>query len=128
MLYTKGFLLAGALATALTLAALAELPARPGSAGPALGADDLGALEHLGAAVDTHEFPRDRIQEPDFDMAQAAHDAAELASGRTRAALLRLADAASRSALAFLVEYNLAAGGWESTCGVRMPAATPAAA
>jgi len=24
--------------------------------------------------------------------------------------------------------YNLAAGGWESTCGVRMPAATPAAA
>jgi hypothetical protein len=130
MLYTRGFLLAGALATAVTLAAIAELPSSAAAQKerPVPDATDLDALAHLGRAVDAHTFHRHRLSEPDFDIAGHARDAAERASGRMRESLLVLADSASRSALEFLVDYNVAAGGWEAATGVRMPAATPAAA
>ncbi|GAA4167160.1 hypothetical protein [Gryllotalpicola koreensis] len=126
MLYTRGFLLAGAIATALTLAALADLPssATAAQARPALGDADRDALGCLGRAVDAHTFFRERLREPDFDIAGHARDAAELADGRTRETLLALADSASRSALEFLVDYNIAAGAWEAASGIRMPAAT----
>jgi hypothetical protein len=130
MLYTRGFVLAGAIATALTLAAIAALPssAETAQAGPALGDADRNALGRLGRAIDTHTFLRERLREPDFDMAGHARDAADLAEGRTREALLTLADSASRSALEFLVDYNIAAGAWEAASGIRMPAATTSAA
>jgi hypothetical protein len=131
MLYTQGFVLAGTLATAIALAAVAELPARPGRSPeprPAPGAGDLRAIGLLRDAVDAHTFRRGRLREPDADIAVRAREAAELAEGRVRETLLDLADSASRSALEFLVDYNLTAGGWELATGMRMPAAAPAAA
>ena len=129
MLYTRGFVLAGVLATALTLAAIAELPANAEATQvrPDLGSADRDALARLGGAVDAHTFLRERLREPDFDIAGHVRDAADLTDGRTRHALLTLADSASRSALEFLVDYNMAAGSWEAASGIRMPAATPAA-
>ena len=132
MLYTRGFLLTGVLAAAITLAALAELPRegrapRESEPEPSLTAGDVDALGRLGAALETHAFTRDRLDEPDFEIAGEAHAAAALADGGTRKTLLRLADAASHSALKFLVDYNLAAGGWEAAAGIRMPIAAPAA-
>ncbi|GAA4161065.1 hypothetical protein GCM10022286_18090 [Gryllotalpicola daejeonensis] len=126
MLYTRGFLLAGVVAAAVTLAAIAELPAS--SAGAETRHVDVAertALHQLGRAVGAHVFPRERLREPDFDMALQARDAAELTQGHTRAAMLKLADSASRSALEFLVDYNIAAGGWEAETGIRMPSAAP---
>ncbi|GAA4191423.1 hypothetical protein GCM10022288_22180 [Gryllotalpicola kribbensis] len=125
MLYTRGFLLGGVVAAAVTLAAIAELPASAGTAqkqAPCVA--DRDALHRLARAVDDHTFHRDRLREPDFDMAVSAREAADLAEGRTREALLVLADSAARSALEFLVDYNIAAGGWEAATGIRMPAAT----
>lgn len=130
MLYTRGFVLAGVIAAALTLAAIADLPssAEAVQARPSLDEADRDALGHLGQAVDAHTFLRERLREPDFDIAGHARDAAELTDGRTREALLSLADSASRSTLEFLVDYNIAAGAWEAASGIRMPAATTAAA
>lgn len=130
MLYTRGFVLAGVLATALTLAAMAEVPvgAQAAEARPTVGPADRDALTRLGRAIDEHTFLRERLREPDFDIAGHARDAAELTDGRTRHALLTLADSASRSALEFLVQYNIAAGGWEAASGIRMPAASLATA
>ena len=50
------------------------------------------------------------------DVALAALEA----TGEVREQLLELADAAGRSALEFLVHYNLAAGVWEARGGVAM--------
>jgi hypothetical protein len=129
MLYTRGFLLAGVVAAAVTLAAIAELPASAdGAEGRHVDLAERQALSHLGHAVDRHSFLRERLREPDFEMAEHARDAAHLTQGHTRAAMLALADSASRSALEFLVDYNIAAGTWEAATGIRMPAAAPLAA
>ncbi|AYG03169.1 hypothetical protein D7I44_06255 [Gryllotalpicola protaetiae] len=109
---------------------MAELPAsaEAAQARRALDSTDRDALARLGRAVDAHTFLPERLREPDFDIAGHARDAADIADGRTRQALLVLADSASRSALEFLVDYNMAAGAWEAASGIRMPAASPAAA
>lgn len=128
MLYAQGFLLAGALATAISLATYWN---GPSSAGPMTAKHPTGdtghidALTYLSDAVDRHRFPRHRLNEPDHTIADHARDAAELTDGRTRERLLTLADSAMRSALEFLVDYNLAAGDWEAATGLRMSAAEP---
>lgn len=118
-------MLTGVLATALVLAARSSIPAsaaarsRPApDAAPK--ADEFSALNQLSDAVGAHAFPRHRLSEPDHDVADHARNAAELTAGSTRETLLTLADSASRSALEFLVDYNLVASGWEAATGLRM--------
>lgn len=130
MLYARGFLLAGALATAITLATYWNGPssAKPMTAKrPADDTGHLDALTHLSDAVNGHSFLRHRLSEPDHAIAGHARDAAELTDGHTRETLLTLAESAMRSALEFLVDYNLAAGRWEATTGLRMSSAAPTA-
>lgn len=130
MLYTKGFMLTGALATALVLAARSSIHASAAAPsrtapGTAPKADELSALNQLSDAVGAHAFPRQRLSEPDHAVADHARNAAELTAGSTRETLLTLADSASRSALEFLVDYNLVASDWEATTGLRMSPAIP---
>jgi len=131
MLYTTGFMAAGMLAAALTLSAsssvahgIAEEEAATGRhplrLSSLLSTSDVDALERLSAALGAHTVWRHELTDPDHDIADHALAAAETASGETRETLLSLAASARRSALAFLVDYNLAAGGWEAAAGVRM--------
>jgi hypothetical protein len=129
MLYTKGFLLAGMLAVALTLTAGANAAERQAMTTPPrtplrlrvlLEPSDTEALRRLSAALESHTVWRHELTEPAPAIAAHARSAAAGASEPTRSTLLSLAEAADRSALAFLVDYNLAAGGWEAATGVRM--------
>ena len=141
MLYTDGFMLAGVLAAALTLRACADVveaetkaladgaadgTAQPTDAwvhlGALLGPSDVDALSRLSDALGSHTMWRHELIEPDRIAADHAYRAAMQASGRTRETLLSLAASAERSALAFLVDYSLAAGGWEAETGLRMGA------
>jgi hypothetical protein len=132
MLHANGFITAGTLAAVITLAACynvldaadtaaARQDARDRAAelGP-LGSADAGALQHLGEALGTHVVWQHRLHEPDERMAADATLAALESTDDLREQLLELADAAGRSALEFLVNYNLAAGVWEARGGLVM--------
>lgn len=130
MLHTNGFLSVGLLTAVITLtaswavldrAAAAEHDLTPSRPAPEpLGDGDLTALRQLSDALDGHTVPRHRIGEPDAAIAEHAQRAALTAGEALRVRLLGLAESARRSALAFLVDYNLAAGVWERTAGFSM--------
>jgi hypothetical protein len=126
MSHTTKFITAGTLAAVITLAACysvldaadaaaarREVRDRAAELGP-LDHADAGALTRLGEALGAHVVWQHRLHEPDERMAADATLAALDATGDVRRQLLELADAAGRSALEFLVNYNLAAGVWEA--------------
>jgi len=132
MSHTTKFITAGTLAAVITLAACysvldaadaaaarQDVRDRAAELGP-LGGADAGALKHLGDALGTHVVWQHRLHEPDERMAADATLAALESTDDVREQLLDLADAAGRSALEFLVHYNLAAGVWEARGGMVM--------
>ena len=128
MLHANGFITAGTLAAVITLAACYKVldeidnaaTKTPEPAAEPICETDAGALRHLSDALGTHVVWRHQLAEPDEHLAQNVRHAADEATGEVREKLLELADSAQRSALEFLVGYNLAAGAWERRSGLTL--------
>jgi hypothetical protein len=129
MLYANGFLASGSLAAIVALAACFSLADRADAAraktaardAERLDSADVAALQRLSDELDRHLLWRDKLAEPDAGLGELAEGAAAAATTASiRQKLLALAGTARRSALEFLVEYNLAAGAWQKTTGLTM--------